>query len=122
MQARQPISSIDGAGAASTKTSKNRSIRRLLFRHDWVVRHLPLVLYLSVLALIYIANGHRAEKKIRKLNKLEKEVQALHWKYLEAKSEMMFQSKYSEVQRAVAPWGWQASQHPPFVLLVDTTR
>ncbi|MBX5439240.1 MAG: hypothetical protein IRZ29_06845 [Thermoflavifilum sp.] len=110
------------AGAVNPPKRRSAAYRRIMFQHEWIIKHLPFVFYLSCLALVYIANGHQAEKKIRKMNQLQKEVKDLHWKYLEAKSEVMFQSKYSEVAREVAPWGWKASSQPPFVLVVDTTK
>ncbi|MBX6379752.1 MAG: hypothetical protein IRZ01_03600 [Thermoflavifilum aggregans] len=120
---QQQSQSVTDMASPGNQPKRNvPAYRRILFRHEWIIRHLPYVFYLSCLALIYIANGHQAEKKIRTLNQLQKEVKALHWKYLEAKSDVMFQSKYSEVARQVAPWGWSASSQPPFVLVVDTTN
>lgn len=121
-QQYQPESSMDQAHAKGEPKKHRWAYRRILFQHEWVIRHLPFVFYLSCLALVYIANGHQAEKKIRTMNQLQKEVKTLHWKYLEAKSDVMFQSKYSEIARQVAPWGWKTSSRPPFVLVVDTTK
>jgi hypothetical protein len=81
--------------------------------YQWIVNNVPFLLFLSFLALIYIANGHFAVKNIREINDLEKEVKELHWHYLDEKTELMFRSKMSEVSQSVAPYGLQVPQTPP---------
>ena len=38
----------------------------------WVLKNLPFVLFVSFLALIYIANAHYSEKKVREIQMLQK--------------------------------------------------
>lgn len=88
--------------------------------YQWIVGNLPFLLFLSVLAVMYIANGHFAVKNIREIDKLEKEVKELHWQFLDAKTDLMFRSKMSEVSKDVAPYGLQVPTIPP--LNIETKK
>lgn len=81
--------------------------------YEWVVKNLPFILFLSLIALLYIANGHYAVKNIREINTLDKEVQELNWRYLNAKSDLMLRSKMSEVSQGVSNDGLIVPVTPP---------
>ncbi len=91
---------------------------RLRINYRLITQNLPFILFLSVLALIYIANSHLAEKKIRKINKLSRDIKELKWDYLNLKSTLMFQSKMSEVSKAVEPLGLKELSTPPQRIIV----
>jgi hypothetical protein len=86
---------------------------RLRINYRAITQNMPFILFLSGLALIYIANSHLAEKKIRRINKLGREIKELKWEYLNVKSELMFRSKMSEVSKAVDPLGLKPLNSPP---------
>lgn len=62
-----------------------------------VLHNLPFVFFLGLLASIYIANVHYAENKVREIKTLQEEVKELRWRYMSLKSELMYNSKRSEV-------------------------
>lgn len=78
-----------------------------------VSKQLPFVLFCSVLALLYIANAHTVEKRIRKINKLENELKDLRSEYISLKSELMYLSKQSEVAKRVEPAGLKELRSAP---------
>ncbi len=78
-----------------------------------ITDNLPFILFLAVVALVYIANNHLAEKKIIRINRLSREIKELKWEYLSVKSELMFRSKLSEVSKAVEPLGLKELSTPP---------
>jgi len=80
------------------------SWKRLL-NYKSIVKQLPFFLFLTVLAVLYIYNGHYADKTIRNINKTEKEVKELQYEYKTVKSEVMFRSQQSELAKAVEPLG-----------------
>ncbi len=84
--------------------------------YSWIVNHLPFLLFLFVLAILYIANGHYAVKNIREINALQTQVKELHWHYLDQKSKLMFRSKMSEVSGQVAPYGLKVANTPPLII------
>lgn len=96
--------------------SRKRKDRRRLFGYRWIVRNIPFFLFLSVLAVIYIYNGHYADKTIRSINKVDHELKELQYEYKTLKSEVMFRSKQSELAKAVEPLGLKELTTPPVVL------
>ena len=81
-----------------------------------IVRQVPFFLFLAVLAVIYIYNGHYADKNIRKINRTAREVKELQYEYKTIKSEVMFRSKQSELVKAVEPLGLKELTEAPVVL------
>lgn len=86
---------------------------RLRINYSMLVQNMPRILFLAALALIYIANSHLAEKKIRRINQLSKEIKELKWEYINVKSELMFRSKMSEVSKSVEQLGLKQLSSPP---------
>ena len=92
-----------------------------LISHKWVVRNIPFFLFLAVLAIVYIYNGHYADNTVRSINKVNRELKELQHEYKTLKSEVMFRSKQSELAKAVQPLGLKELVVPPAVL-VDTAK
>lgn len=88
--------------------------------YQWIVKNFPFFLFLSLLAVIYIYNGHYADKTIRNINTLNKELDELNYEYKTLKSDVMFRSKQSELSKAVEPLGLKEITTPP-VVLTDST-
>lgn len=82
------------------------------------IRFLPQILFLSFLALVYIGNRHLVEKKIRSIGKLEVEVQDLRADYTTLKSDLMFQSKQSEVIKNAKKMGLIVPKSSPILIKV----
>ncbi|MBS1669350.1 MAG: hypothetical protein JST58_18410 [Bacteroidetes bacterium] len=85
--------------------------------YKWIVKDIPFFLFLALLAVVYIYNGHYAEKTIRNINKTTNELKELQFEYKTLKSEVMFRSKQSELSKAVAPFGLKELTVPPIVLV-----
>jgi len=94
--------------------------RRKAFNTARIVRNIPFFLFLAVLAIVYIYNGHHADKLIRKIASTEKNIKELEYEYKTVQSELIFRSKASELIRAVEPLGLKEPKMPP-MLLEDTT-
>ena len=99
-----------------TNIKEPKKARRRLFGYRWIVKNVPYFLFLSVLAVIYIYNGHYADKTIRNINTVSKELKELQYEYKTLKSEVMFRSKQSELAKAVADQGLKELVIPPFIL------
>lgn len=87
-----------------------------MFSYQWVVRNIPFFLFLSVLAVVYIYNGHLADKLTRKISTTEKHIKELEYEYKAIKSEVIFRSKASELAKAVEPLGLKELTKPPVIL------
>lgn len=85
-----------------------------LFSYRWIVKNIPFFLFLSVLAVLYIANGHMADNRIRKINDTGRKLKDLQYEYKTLKSEMMFKSRESEMVKAAAPLGLIMDSSSPY--------
>ena len=72
---------------------------------EMLFKNLLFVLFLSFLGIVYIANAHYAEKKVRTIQSLQKKVKLLRWEYMSIKSENMYNSKLSEVKKVAEEEG-----------------
>jgi hypothetical protein len=89
---------------------------RGLLSYKWVVQNIPFFLFLAALAVLYIYNGHYADKLTRKIGVTEKHIKELEYEYKTIKSEVIFRSKASELARVVEPMGLKELTEPPVVL------
>jgi hypothetical protein len=94
---------------ATTGWKKNLSYR-------WVARNIPFFLFLTMLAVLYIYNGHYTDKLVLKISTTEKHIKELEYEYKTIKSEVIFRSKASELIKAVEPLGLKELTEPPVVL------
>lgn len=102
------------------KKSKIRKKRiRFFFYNKWLVKNIPFYLFAAVLAIIYIANGHYADKTIRKINATAKHLKEMEYEFKTVKRDVIFRSKESELAKAVAPLGLKELVVPP-VRLIDS--
>ena len=86
--------------------------------HKWVARNIPFFLFLALLAVLYIYNGHYADKLVRRISASEKHIKELEYEYKTVKSDVIFRSKASELAKAVASLGLKELVKPP-VMLTD---
>ena len=94
-------------GIETTVKKKNVAFQAIgdFFSYRWIVKNIPFFLFLSLLAVFYIANGHMADNRIRKINDTGRKLKDLQYEYKTQKSEMMFKSRESEMVKAAAPLG-----------------
>jgi hypothetical protein len=85
-----------------------------LFSYGWITKNIPFFLFMAVLAVLYIANGHMSENRIRKINDTARRLKDLQYEYKTLKSEMMFKSRESEMVKAAQPLGLVIDSSSPF--------
>jgi hypothetical protein len=83
------------------------------FNYKWIVKNIPFFLFLSGLTVLYIANGHRADTTIRRINATNNELKELQFAYKTLKSEVMFKSEEVQIVKATAPLGLKVSKEMP---------
>ena len=81
--------------------------------YQWIVMNIPFFLFLAFIAILYIANGHLADKTIRQINTTQKELKELQFEYKTLKAELMKRSRAIEIQEAVAPYGIVVAKEMP---------
>ena len=83
-----------------------------IFNRQQVVRMMPFILFITVLLLFYIGNSYYAERTIRKINQVKKELKDKRAEYISTSSELMFRTKQSEVARAISSMDIRESTEP----------
>lgn len=89
------------------------------FEEGFPVQHLPKILFVVFLGLIYISNTHYADKTTRTIERMESDVEDLRADFTTLKADVMFASKQSEVARRVKALGLEESLRPPFKVVVE---
>lgn len=92
-----------------------------LLRYQWIVTDRSFIFFLAFLAVVYIANGHYADKTIRNIGKAKAELRQLQYQHKVLKADVMYRSKESELVTAVSSLGLKRSESPP-LKLSDTLR
>ncbi len=100
--------------------TSSKKEKRFRINYQLIVKNLPFFLFLSILAVVYIYNGHYSDKIIKSISKTSRELREMQYEYKTLKSELMFRSKQTEVARAVEPLGLKELTTPP-VILTDST-
>lgn len=92
-----------------------------MLNYKAIVRQIPFFLFLAMLAVIYIYNGHMADKTIREIAKTSNELKELQYEFKSVKGDVLHRSKQSELMEAVAPLGLKELTASP-VLLIDSAQ
>lgn len=64
---------------------------------DFVLKQLPYIIFLAVLAILYIGNRYHAEKIVRRSGELQSEIKELRAEAITVSAELMYLSRQSEV-------------------------
>jgi len=83
------------------------------------VKQLPFILFLVMLALLYIANRYNAEKIVRQINTLRTEVKDLRAEEITTASELMNLNRQSKVLDLIEEkqMGLQVAKEPPYKIV-----
>ena len=95
--------------------SQKKDWRKLLYQR-WIVKNIPFFLFAAVLTVLYIANGHYADKTIRKINATSRHLKEMEYEFKTVKRDVIFRSKESELAKAVEPLGLKELTIPPLIL------
>lgn len=86
-----------------------------------IVRQVPYLLFLAALAVVYIYNGHNADKLVRKTSRAARELKELQSEYKSVTGDVLLRSRQSELVEAVKPLGLQVLTTEP-TILIDSTN
>ncbi len=71
----------------------------------WIYQHLTFVCFLMMLGVLYIANVHSVEKKLRKAQYLKVEIKELNYNYMNIKNEIVHKGTRTQVAERVSDVG-----------------
>ena len=88
-----------------------------------IVKRLPFLFYIVLIAIFYIGNSFYAEKKLIEIEKVKKELKELRSENISIKSRLMNISRQSEIIKRITSNGIKESLYPPSKIYVqkDTT-
>jgi len=90
------------------------------FNYEWIIRNVPFFLFLTLLAIIYIANGHYADNTIRKINKTTRLLKEQEYEFKSLNGKLMFQNRMTELSKKLDTIGLRETMEQP-VFLSDST-
>jgi predicted lactoylglutathione lyase len=93
-----------------------------VFNSSWLVSNIYFFLFLSAIAVLYIANGHFSDKTARNIDKTKKELRDLQFEYKTVKAELMHKSEEAEVLKMAEPLGLTISAELPKRLQLQRTK
>ena len=88
----------------------------------WLIKNLPFLVFLAFLAAIYIANAHYAERKVRQIQTLQKELKEERWRYMSLKSQLMYESKQVKVARRASELGLKELKEQPKKIVIKKNQ
>lgn len=101
---------------------KFRPSFKSVVRYDWITKNIGFFLFLAMLTVLYIANGHMADKAIRDISRTTREIKDLQFEYKTLKSELMYQTRESELVKAVEASGLKISEVPPIHIKLEKRK
>ena len=104
------------------KTDKEQRYNwKRVLNYQRIVRQIPFFLFLALLAIIYIYNGHYADKTMRDIAKTTNELKELQYEYKSVKGDVLRKTKQSELINVVQPLGLKELTIAP-VVLIDSSK
>ena len=106
------------------KFSAKNLIDGSVLTRNWVVNKVPFILFLTFLAIIYIANRYHAERVVRETVKIQREVKELRFESITTAADLMYISKQSEVARMVKEkkLGLEELVEPPSKIVIESKK
>jgi hypothetical protein len=101
------------------KELKKYSLKELItgnvLKQKAIVKQLPFIIFIVVLAMLYIANRFHAEHLLRETAKLQEELNELRAESITVASELMYSSRQSQVIKLVEEneLGLKEARTPP---------
>ncbi|WP_257668648.1 FtsL-like putative cell division protein [Parapedobacter tibetensis] len=86
------------------------------------VGYIPLIIFVGLLAIIYIANRHYAERTVREIDRLSREVKEMNWDYKSLSADLMKLTTQSEIAKRVDSMGLKERTEPPKKIVLVKTK
>ncbi len=108
--------------------SKSNPIAALLsgrlLTQDAVIKHLPFLLFVAFIGLVYIANGYLAESSVRKINRTQQQIKELRSEQISMKSELNNTIIESELMKIIQQrnMGLDESYDPPKKIVLQSSE
>ncbi len=123
---RQPLSEEQQAELQETVEEKADATRNFFqsifstkrFSSSAFVGYIPFIAFVGLLAILYIANRHYAERTVRQIDHLGKEVKEMNWDYKSLSADLMKLTTQTEIAKRVDTMGLKERKAPPKKIVV----
>jgi hypothetical protein len=119
----EDVFETDNSSAKKSARKKKSFFDKLdfssLVSSETLMNNLSFILFIALLALVYIWNSHYALRSMNYLDKNEKQLKQLKWQYIYSKSDLEFKSKQSEVAKNVEVSGIKELKNPPTKIYIN---
>lgn len=85
-------------------------------RPEWFIQNLTYLLFILLLAIIYIWNSHKGVHMVRDLYQTEGELEEIHWYYNATKDTLTRRSRQSAVADMVKDQNMYELSNPPYII------
>lgn len=97
--------------------AKNSKYRKWLGLSDQTFfNHLPFILFLTGLGVLYITNSYYVEQTVRETKEIDQKIDEIKNEFVITKTEVSLKGQRNEVIKKVEPLGLEESKMPPFEL------
>ncbi len=116
----EPSAVKDGKTSGFSKSMRKgrKAVKEFLrgeyLNRNTVTHNIGFILYLGVLAMIYISNTYYTEKLYKTIDRAHRELKELRYQYVTTKADLMFQGRQSEISKKAFDHGLKESRIPPF--------
>jgi hypothetical protein len=100
------------------KQAPKNALKSIL-NYQWIVKNIPFFLFLAFFAILYIANGHFADKTVRQINKTQAQLKDLQFEYKTLKADLMKRSRADQIETAMLPFGLKVATEMPVRLPIE---
>lgn len=120
------VKGVPFIGPAEPRTPAQRiraDIRALRDKLSYtkILTNIPYIAFVALLAVIYIANSHRAVEMQRELNKQQQVLKELRWRYMDTKTRFMNAAMESNVMQSGSRLGLKPLTLPAYSIVVKGT-
>lgn len=104
------------------KKKKNTPLKSIIqgtiLTREKVVKQLPFLIYIVLIAVIYIANSYNADKAIIESTRIKKDNEEYRYAYISTHSKLMNVSRQSELAHKLAATGLKELKVPPRKIII----
>lgn len=113
-----PFLSSDDAltPAQRIRADWNALMKRLSYTK--VISNIPYIAFVALLAVIYIANSHRAVELQREINQRQAALKELRWRYMDSKTRLMNAGMESNIIQSGVPIGLKPLTLPAYSIII----
>ncbi len=100
------------------KQAPKNALKSIL-NYQWIVMNIPFFLFLAFIAILYIANGHQADKTVRAINASQKNLKELQFEYKTLKADLMRRSRAEQIENAMKFTGLGVAKEMPIHIPIE---